>query len=41
MNEYLSLANFILPEGMLEWFNLKDVRTTSGQWSDNHPYLFG
>ena len=21
MNEYLSLANFILPEGMLDWFN--------------------
>ena len=29
MNEYLSLVNFILSEGMLEWFNLKDVRTTS------------
>ena len=29
MNEYLSLPNFILSEGMLEWFNLKDVRTTS------------
>ncbi len=29
MNEYLSLASIILPEGMLAWFNLKEVRTTT------------
>ena len=40
MNEYLSLANFILPEGMLEWFNLKDVRTTSANGQTTiHIYL--
>lgn len=40
MNEYLSLANFILPEGMLDWFNLKDVRTTSANGQTTiHIYL--
>lgn len=29
MNEYLSLASIILPEGMLDWFSLKEVRTTT------------
>ena len=40
MNEYLSLASFILPEGMLDWFNLKEVRTTTtyGQ-TTIHIYL--
>lgn len=37
MNEYLSLANFILPEEMLDWFNLKDVRNTS---ADGQEVLF-
>ena len=40
MNEYLSLANFILPEGMLDWFNPKDVRTTSANGQTTiHIYL--
>ena len=26
MKEYIALATCILPEGMLDWFNLKDVR---------------
>lgn len=40
MNEYLSLANFILPEGMLDLFNLKDVRTTSANGQATiHIYL--
>lgn len=40
MNEYLSLASFILPVGMLDWFNLKEVRTTTtyGQ-TTIHIYL--
>ena len=25
MKEYIALATCILPEGMLDWFNLKDV----------------
>ena len=40
MNEYLSLINYILPEGMLDWFNLKDVRTTSANGQTTiHIYL--
>ena len=40
MNEYLSLPNFILSEGMLDWFNLKDVRTTSANGQTTiHIYL--
>ena len=40
MNEYLSLASIILPEGMLDWFNLKDVRTTTTDGQTTiHIYL--
>ena len=40
MNTYIALATCILPEGMLDWFNLKDVRLaqTSGNTSI-HIYL--
>lgn len=26
MKEYIALASYILPKGMLDWFNLKDVQ---------------
>lgn len=40
MNEYLSLASIILPEGMLDWFNLKEVRTTTTDGQTTiHIYL--
>lgn len=40
MNEYLSLVSIILPEGMLDWFNLKEVRTTTTDGQTTiHIYL--
>ena len=37
MKEYIALATCILPEGMLDWFNLKDVCLTEedGKTSDH------
>ena len=40
MNEYIALATCILPEGMLDWFNLKDVRLTETDGKTSiHIYL--
>ncbi len=40
MNEYIALATCILPEGMLDWFNLKDVRLTQTDGNTSiHIYL--
>ena len=40
MKEYIALATCILPEGMLDWFNLKDVRLTSNNGKTSiHIYL--
>lgn len=40
MKEYIVLATCILPEGMLDWFNLKDVRLTEEEGKTSiHIYL--
>ena len=40
MKEYIALATCILPEGMLDWFILKDVRLTEADGKTTiHIYL--
>ena len=40
MKEYIALATCILPEGMLDWFTLKDVRLTENNGKTSiHIYL--
>ena len=40
MKEYIALATCILPEGMLDWFNQKDVRLTANNGKTSiHIYL--
>ena len=40
MKEYIALATCILPEGMLDWFNLKDVRIAEENGNTSiHIYL--
>ena len=36
MKEYIALATCILPERMLDWFNLKDVRLTEDNGKTSH-----